>query len=153
MVSAKAVRRISAVSLIVPIIDHLTGPTLTMLFAPYVMTIMFGPAAVAATVFFICLGLLQIICIGIILKSSNAALLALGVLGNVGSILIYFISISGVVIFGVLPQPLVPFAVLIKALEGLFIVTSAHLLSELHIMPRDFAVTSTTIGMGFVTTL
>jgi hypothetical protein len=52
MVSVKTVRRIGAASLIVPIIDHLTAPTLTLLFAPAVMTTMFGPSAVAAAVFF-----------------------------------------------------------------------------------------------------
>lgn len=130
MVSTKSIRRIGATSLIVPTIDHLIAPTLTMLFAPSVMTAMFGPGAVAAAVFFICLGLFQIICIGIILKSGNALLLALGGLGNLGSILIYFISASGVVIFGVPPQPLITFGVLIKALEGVFVVASTYLIAK-----------------------
>jgi hypothetical protein len=55
--------------------------------------------------------------------------LALGILGNLGSILIYFISTSGVIIFGVPPQPLIPFGVLIKALEAVFVAASAYLLA------------------------
>ena len=131
LVQSKSVRRIGAASLIVPIIDHLAAPTLTMLFAPAVMTIVFGPGAVAAAVFFISLGLFQIISIGIVMKSSNPSLLVLGILGNLGSILIYFISTSGVTIFGVPPQPLVPFGVLIKALEAIFVAASAYLLPAL----------------------
>jgi hypothetical protein len=127
-VSVKTVRRIGAASLIVPTIDHLTAPTLTMLFAPTVMTTTFGPSAVAAAVFFISLGLFQIISIGIIMKSNNHSLLALGILGNLGSILIYFISTSGVAIFGVPPQPLIPFGILIKALEAVFVAASTYLL-------------------------
>lgn len=128
MVSVKSVRRIGAASLIVPVIDHLTAPTLTMIFAPAIMTAMFGPGAVAATLFFISLGLFQLICIGIILKSNNSSLLALGVLGNVVSIFIYFISTSGVTIFGVPPQPLLPFGVLIKALEATFVFASTYVM-------------------------
>jgi hypothetical protein len=129
MVSVKTVRRIGAAFLIVPIIDHFTAPTLTLLIAPAVMTSMFGTSAIAAAVFFISLGLFQVISIGIIMKSSNPSLLALGILSNPGSILIYFISTSGVIIFGIPPQPLVPFGVLIKALEAVFVAASAYLLT------------------------
>jgi len=101
-----------------------------MVFAPYVMTTMFGPGALNAVVFFICLGLFQIVSIGIIIKSSTPYLLALAILGNIGSIVIYFVSVSGVTIFGVPPQPLVAFGVLIKALETIFVACSAYLLAS-----------------------
>ena len=130
MVSDKTVRRVGAASLIVPTIDHLVAPTLTMILAPAVMATMFGPGAFAATVFFISLGLFQIISIRIIMKSNNPTLLALGILGNLGSILIYFISTGGVTIFGVPPQPFIPFGVLIKALEAGFVAASAYLLAS-----------------------
>lgn len=128
MVSVKTVRRIGAAFLIIPTIDHLAAPTLTMLFTPAIMTTMFGPGAVAATVFFISLGLFQVISIWILMKSNNPSLLAVGILGNLGSILIYFISTSGVTIFGVLPQPLILFGVLVKALEAVFVAASTYLL-------------------------
>jgi len=129
MVSARTVRRICAASLIVPTVDHLVSPTLRMLFAPAVMSTMFGLGAFAAVVFFILLGLFQLASIGIIVKSNNRGLFVLGILGNLVSILIYFISTSGVTIFGVPSQPLIPFGILIKALEAVFVAASAYLLS------------------------
>jgi hypothetical protein len=127
MVSAKTVRRIGAAALIVPGIDHLISPTLTMIFAPIVMETMLGAGWISATVFFIVLGLFQLTWIGVLLKSKKSSLLALGVVGNLISILIYFISITGVTNFGVPPQPLVPFAVLIKALEAVSLLTPVYL--------------------------
>jgi len=129
MVSVKAVKRVGAVAMVLPMGDHLISPILTMIFAPAIMTTMFGPGAMAAVVFFICLGLFQILCIGIILKSTNPYLLLAGILGNLGSILIYFISTMGVTIFGVPPQPLIPFGVLIKALEAIFVVAAAYIIN------------------------
>ena len=61
----------------------------------------------------------------------HPSLLTLGVLGNLVSILIYFISASGVTIFGVPPQPLIAFGVLIKALEAVFVVASLYVLKAL----------------------
>jgi hypothetical protein len=95
------------------------------------METMFGAGWVAATTFFIVLGLFQLICVGILIKSNNSSLLTLGILGNLVSILIYFISTSGVTIFGVPPQPLIPFGVLIKALEAVFVLASIYLLKAL----------------------
>ena len=63
-------------------------------------------------------------------------LLTLGVLGNLVSILIYFISTSGVTIFGVPPQPLIPFGVLIKALEAVFVLASLYVLKARASIPR-----------------
>ena len=128
MVSVKSVRRIGAACLIVPSLDHLISPSLTVVFAPVIMETMFGPGWMAATAFFISLGLFQLIWIGVLLKSNNLALLTLGIVGNLVSILIYFISTSGVTLFGVPPQPLIPFGVLIKALEAIFILASLFLL-------------------------
>lgn len=128
MPSVKAVRRIGAGCLILPSLDHLISPTLTMVFAPMIMETMFGQGFIAATIFFIVLGLFQLIWIRVLLKSNNAALLTIGVLGNLLSIFIYFVSASGVTIFGVPPQPLIPFGVLIKALECVFVFSSIFVL-------------------------
>ena len=95
MVSVKTVRRIGAACLIVPSLDHLISPSLTVVFAPVIMETMFGPGWMAATAFFISLGLFQLIWIGVLLKSNNPALLTLGIVGNLVSILIYFISTRG----------------------------------------------------------
>jgi len=126
--SIKSVRRIGAVCLIVPALDHLISPTLTMMFAPSIMETLFGQGFIAATIFFIVLGVFQLIWIRVLLKSNNSTLLTLGVLGNLVSILIYFISTSGVTIFGVPPQPLIAFGVLIKALEAVFVLVSLYVL-------------------------
>jgi len=99
-----------------------------MMFAPIAMETMFGQGFVAATIFFIVLGLFQLTWIWVLLKSNSSSFLALGVLGNLVSILIYFISASGVTIFGVLPQPLIPFGVLMKALEAVFVLASVYAL-------------------------
>ena len=121
-------RQIGAAALVVPGFDHLISPTLTMVFAPAIMQTMFGQGFISATIFFIALGIFQIIWIRVLLKSNNPALLILGVLGNLVSIFIYFTSASGVTIFGVPPQPLIPFGVLVKALETLFVVASLYVL-------------------------
>lgn len=92
------------------------------------METIFGQGFVAATIFFIVLGLFQLTWIWVILKSNSFSLLALGVLGNLVSILVYFISASGVTIFGVSPQPLILFGVLIKALEAVFVLASVYVL-------------------------
>ena len=131
MVSVKAVRRIGAVSLIVPTGDHLISPTLTVIFAPTIMQTMFGPGWISAVVFFIVLGAFQVFAIWSLLKSSSSSLLAVGVLVNFVSILIYLISASGVTIFGVPPQPLIAFGVLIKALETIFVLASLYLMKNL----------------------
>jgi len=136
MVSVKTVRRIGAAALIAPGLDHLVSPSLTMLFAPTIMQTMFGQGFVAATIFFIVLGLFQLIWIWIILKSNTSLLMVLGVLGNLGSILVYSVSVSGVTIFSVLPQPLLPFAVLIKALEAVFILASVYVLKDARMTGR-----------------
>ena len=130
MLSVKSVRRIGAVCLIVPGLDHLISLTLTMLFAPTIMETMFGQGFMAATVFFIVLGVFQLTWIRVLFKSNNPSLLTIGILGNVVSILIYFISTSGVTIFGVSPQPLIPFGVLIKALETVFVLASLYVLKH-----------------------
>ena len=129
--SVKSVKRIGAVSLIAPGMDHLISPTLTMAFAPTIMETMFGQGFLAVTVFFIVLGLFQLVWIRVLLKSNNLSLLSLGILGNLVSISIYFISTSGVTIFGVPPQPLIPFGVLIKALEVVFVLASFYVLRAL----------------------
>ena len=128
MVSTKTVRRIGAVALVVPGFDHLISPTMTMVFAPAIMETMFGQGFISATIFFIVLGVFQIVWIRVLLKSNNPALLILGVLGNLVSVFIYFISTSGVTIFGVPPQPLIPFGVLVKALETVFVIASLYVL-------------------------
>jgi hypothetical protein len=128
LVSVKTVRRIGAAALIAPGLDHLIPPILTMVFAPVVMETMYGQGFVAATLFFVVLGAFQLIWIGVLLKSNRPSLLALGVLGNLVSILIYFASISGLTIFGVPPQPLIPFAFVVKALEAVFVLASIYVL-------------------------
>jgi hypothetical protein len=133
VLSVKSVRRIGAVCLIVPGLDHLISLTLTMLFAPTIMETMFGQGFMAATVFFIVLGVFQLTWIRVLLKSNNPSLLTIGILGNVVSILIYFISTSGVTIFGVSPQPLIPFGVLIKALETVFVLASLYVIKALKV--------------------
>jgi hypothetical protein len=130
--SIKLVKRIGAVCLILPGLDHLISPTLTMLFAPTIMETMFGQGFIAATIFFIVLGAFQLIWIRVLLKSNNSSLLTLGILGNLVSIFIYFISTSGVTIFGVPPQPLISFGVLIKSLETVFVLASLYVLKALN---------------------
>jgi hypothetical protein len=136
MISVKTARRIGAAAIIVPILDHLIGPTLTMIFAPAIMTTVFGPGAIAATLFFITLGLFQLIWTVVLLKSNNRWLLTIGILGNLVSILIYFISVGGVTIFGVPPQPLIPFALVIKGLEVIFVLASIYVLKTASIVAR-----------------
>jgi bacteriorhodopsin len=95
------------------------------------MQTMFGPGWISAVVFFIVLGAFQVFAIWSLLKSSSSSLLAVGVLVNFVSILIYLISASGVTIFGVPPQPLIAFGVLIKALETIFVLASLYLMKNL----------------------
>jgi len=130
MVTVKSVRRIGAAALVVPTGDHLLGPTLGMIFAPTLMTTVFGAGAEAAVVFFIVLGIFQLAWIPILLKSSNRGLLTLGIWGNLVSIIIYFVSLSGVTIFNVPPQNGGAFAILIKALEFLFVLASIHVMTR-----------------------
>jgi hypothetical protein len=130
MVSVKTVRRIGAVALVVPSVDHLVSPTLTIVFAPIVMETMFGQGFLAATTFFIVLGLFQLSWIVVLLKSNKSSLLALGVVGNLGSIVIYFVSAGGVTIFSVPPQPLIPFAFLIKTLEAVSVLASVYVMKS-----------------------
>ncbi len=108
--------------------DHLISPVLTILLAPSLMYSVFGPGAVAAVVFFVVLGVYQLLWIGILLKSNNIFLLAMGIPGNLVSIVIYFVSLGGVTIFGVPPQNGGIFALLIKALEVIYVVTCVYLL-------------------------
>ena len=131
MPSVRSIRRLGAACLIVPCLDHLISPILTMLFAPMIMEAMFGKGFLAAAAFFIVLGAFQLAWIRVLLKSNNSSLLILGVLGNLLSIFIYFISASGVTIFGVPPQPLISFGVPIKALEALFVLASLYVLKAL----------------------
>ena len=126
MVTIKSIRRIGAATLVVPTIDHLVVPILTMIFAPALMAVVFGPGAIAALVFFLCLGVFQLVWIGVLLKSNNFLLLIVGILGNLVSIVIYFVSLSGVTIFGVPPQNGGAFALLIKGLEAIFVVASIY---------------------------
>jgi hypothetical protein len=88
----------------------------------------FGPGAVAAVAFFLVLGIYQLVSIGILLKSKKQLLLAMGIPGNLVSIVIYFVSLSGVTIFGVPPQNGGAFALIIKALEVVFLLASIHVL-------------------------
>jgi hypothetical protein len=129
MVSVKSVRRIGAFSVILPALDHFILPPISMMTMPAVMTQLFGAGAIPAIIFFVTLGLFQLIWIGVLLKSNKPPLLVLGVLGNLVSILIYFVSIGGVTLpFGVPPQPFSAFAILIKALEAVFVLASVYVL-------------------------
>jgi hypothetical protein len=128
MASIKSIRRLGAASLVVPSLDHLIAPTLTMIFAPAIMDTMFGSGAVATTIFFVVLGTFQLIWIVVLLKSSNSTLLSVGILGNLVSIFIYLLSASGVTIFGVPPQPFSAFPLVVKALETAFILASVYVL-------------------------
>jgi len=128
MVTVRAVRRIGAAALIVPTGDHLLGPILGSIFAPTLMATIFGPGAEAAVIFFVVLGVFQAVWIPILLKSTNRSLLIVGILGNLVSIVIYFVSLGGVTIFGVPPQNGGVFALLIKGLELIFVLASVHVL-------------------------
>jgi len=130
MITTRSVRRIGAVAIVVPTLDHLLGPTLGIIFAPTLMYTVFGPGAVPAIVFFIVLGIFQLVWIRVLLKSTNRPLLIVGILGNLVSIIIYFISLSGLTIFGVPPQNGGVFAILIKALEAVFVLASIYVLTE-----------------------
>lgn len=98
---------------------------------PVVMEQFFGAGAVQATIFFVALGLFQFVWIGVLLKSNNSSLLILGVLVDLFSILIYFTSTAGVTFpFGIPPQPLSPFAMVIKALEAVFVLASIYVMKN-----------------------
>lgn len=125
---SKKVRRIGAAAAIFPVLDHLIAPTLGMVFGPAFMRQLFGDNAVLVVIFFIALGGFQLTWIGVILKSSNRSLLALGIVGFSFSIIIYFVSTQIWLPFGVPPQPLVPFAFVVKALEAIFVLASLYLL-------------------------
>ena len=124
-------RRIGAIALVLPTGDHLIAPILTMIFAPALMWSVFGPGAMSAVIFFLVLGVYQLIWIGILLKSQSRYFLSLGIPGNLVSIVIYFVSLSGVTIFGVPPQNGGVFAILIKALEAVFLLASIAALRNL----------------------
>ncbi len=134
---SKNVRRIGAAAAILPVLDHLIAPTLGMVFGPSFMGQLFGDNAVLVVIFFIALGAFQLSWIGLILKSSNRSLLALGIVGFSFSIIIYFVSTQTWLPFGVPPQPLVPFAFVIKALEAIFILASVSLLRTPAINPAS----------------
>jgi hypothetical protein len=125
---SKKIRRIGAAAAILPALDHLVSPTLSLMFAPALLHEFFGDAVAPVVTFFIALGLFQLAWIVIILKSSNRSLLALGILGFSFSIIIYFVSTQTWLPFGVPPQPLAPFAFVIKALEAVFVLASLYLL-------------------------
>ena len=90
----------------------------------------FGPGAIGAAVFFVLLGIYQLVCIYVVLKSKRTLLLAAGIPGNLVSIVIYFVSLSGVTMFGVPPQNGGVFALLIKALEAIFMLASIYVLGK-----------------------
>ena len=133
MASEKLIRRVGAVALVLPIGDHLIAPVLTIILAPALMWSVFGPGAIGAVVFFVVLGIYQIISIALMLKSKSRYLLALVIPGNLVSIVIYFVSLSGVTIFGVPPQNGGIFALLIKALEAVFVLASIEVLRRVQI--------------------
>jgi hypothetical protein len=91
-----------------------------------------APGAIGAVIFFIVLGVYQLLSIAILLKSNNKFLLATGIPGNLLSIVIYFVSLSGVTIFGVPPQNGGTFALLIKALETAYLVTCLYVMKFTH---------------------
>ena len=124
-------RRIGAVALVLPMGDHLIAPVLTILLAPTLMWSVFGPGAIGAVVFFVLLGMYQLVWIGILLKSNHIHMLALGIPGNLVSIIIYFVSLSGVTILGVPPQNGGAFALVIKALETVFVLASIFIIERL----------------------
>ena len=121
-------RRIGAAAAVVPVLDHLIAPTLGFMFGQAFMRQFFGDNLVLVVIFFIALGLFQLAWIGVILKSSNRSLLALGIVGFSFSIAIYFVSTQMWLPFGVPPQPFSPFAFVIKGLEAVFVLASASLL-------------------------
>ena len=90
----------------------------------------FGPGAIGAVVFFVALSAYQLVCIGVVLKSKSTRLLAATIPGNLVSIVIYFVSFSGVTLFGVPPQNGGIFALLIKALEAIFVLASIYVLGK-----------------------
>jgi hypothetical protein len=55
-------------------------------------------------------------------------LLAIGIPGNLVSVVIYFVSLSGVTIFGVPPQNGGFFALLIKTLEVVYVVDCVYVM-------------------------
>lgn len=128
MVSVKTIRRIGAAALVFPALYHLVPALPTLIFAPALAEGYFGQNFVAGEIFFFVLGLFQLVWIRVILKSKNPTLLALGILGNLGSIVIYSLSAAGVTIFGVPPHPPFPTVVLIKTLEAIFVLASAYVL-------------------------
>jgi len=130
LITTRSVRRIGAAAIVVPTLDHLLGPTLGIIFAPTLMYTVFGPGAVPAIIFFIVLGIFQLVWIRVLLKSTNRPLLIVGILGNLVSIIIYFISLSGLTIFGVPPQNGGAFAILIKVLEVVFVLASIYVLGK-----------------------
>jgi hypothetical protein len=130
MASIKPVSLIGAIAIILPTIDHL-ATFLAIITTPMVAA-HFGSGAVPAAIFFLGLGVFQLIWMGVLMRSNNPTLLVVGTVGNVFSILIYFISVAGVMLLGVPPQPLFAQGVIAKVLEGVFVAASLCVLRGRH---------------------
>ncbi len=88
---------------------------------------LFGGAVVPTGIFFFSLGIFQLLWVAVMAKSSNRALIVLGMLGSLGSVIIYFVSVMVALPFGVPRQPLTPTAIETKALESVFILVSFYM--------------------------
>ncbi len=88
---------------------------------------LFGGALVPTGIFFFILGVFQLLWVAVMAKSSNKALIVLGILGSLGSVIIYFVSVVVALPFGVPKQPLTPTAIETKALESVFILVSFYM--------------------------
>ncbi len=88
---------------------------------------LFGGAVVPTGIFFFILGIFQLLWVAVMAKSSKRALIVLGMLGSLGSVIIYFVSVMVALPFGVPRQPLTPTAVETKAFESVFILVSLYM--------------------------
>jgi len=82
----------------------------------------FGPP-VAAGLFFLALAIFQFVWAVIVLVAvKNRLLMKIGILGNLVSILIYFVSVVTPLPFGVPQQRILGFAMACKSVEAIFVV-------------------------------
>jgi len=101
------------------------------LLMPEIPASFYGEAAFQVSTFFLGLGVFQLAWVWVLLRSGNRLLLAFGVLGYLGSILIYFVSLGTPLPFGVPQQRITEssaFAFTTKIVEVVFVGSSLSLL-------------------------
>ncbi len=98
---------------------------------PSIPEMFYGDAVSVVFTFFLGLGVFQLVWAAILLRSRNRLLLSVGVLGFLGSIVIYLVSLATPLPFGVKQQTITTFSAFpltTKVIEAVFVVSSLSLL-------------------------